>query len=63
MNTYKEITADRSFTERNCSSDNMATYITTSAYAHDLINSFVRKYDRMPSSRWYNRHFKFKRVN
>lgn len=63
MNTYKEITTDRSFAERNCASDNMATYITTSAYAHDLINAFVRKYDRMPSSRWYNRHFRFKKVN
>lgn len=63
MNTYKEVTNDRGVAERSCASDNMATYITTSAYAHDLLNAFIRKYNRMPSSRWYNKHFRFKRVN
>lgn len=62
-NTYKEITDDRGIAKRCYASDNYATYILTSAYAHDMYAEYMRKYDRQPSSRWYNKHFSFERTD
>lgn len=62
MNTYKEITDDRGCAQRCGARDNQATYILTSAAAHDLRSAYMERYDRQPSARWYNRHFTFKRV-
>lgn len=60
--TYKEVTADNGY-QRYChASDNSASYILTSAYAHDMYSEFVDKYGRVPSSQWYRRHFDFERV-
>lgn len=60
---YKEITSDKGCKRERCASDNYATYILTSAYAHDMYYDFVQKYGRVPSSQWYHRHFNFERVH
>lgn len=62
MRVYKEITDDCGYAMTCTASDNFATYIITSAYGHDLLNDYKRRYERRPSSRWYNRHFQFKRI-
>ena len=62
MNTYKEITKDSGYAQRCNARDNRATYILTSAEAHDLRSAYMERYGRQPSARWYNRHFTFKRV-
>ena len=59
---YKEITSDKGSKWERYASDNFATYILTSAYAHDLYDDYVEKYGRFPSSQWYRRHFSFERV-
>ena len=59
---YKEITSDKGCEWERYASDNSATYILTSAYAHDMYSEFVDKYGRIPSARWYHRHFSFERV-
>lgn len=62
MRIYKEKTADKGYPMRCCASDNFATYILTSARAHDMRAEYVRKYDRSPSASWYNRNFQFERI-
>lgn len=62
MKVYKEVTNDKGAAQRCSASDNMATYILTSAYAHDLRNDYLARYNRVPSSRWYNRHFTFELI-
>ena len=59
---YKEVTNDRGCLTYCYASNNAATYILTSAYAHDMYSEFVDKYSRIPSARWYHRHFNFERV-
>ena len=61
-NIFKEVTDDRGYQKHCSASDNSATYILTSAYAHDMYSEFVQKYDRIPSARWYRKHFSFERV-
>lgn len=62
MNTFKEITNDHSYEKQCSASDNSATYILISARAHDMHNDYMLRYNRNPSSRWYNKYFEFKRV-
>lgn len=59
---YKEVTDDRGFQSYCHASNNYATYILTSAYAHDMYDEFVDKYGRIPSAQWYHRHFNFEMV-
>ena len=59
---YKEVTNDRVYQLPCYASNNAATYILTSAYAHDMYHEFVGKYGRIPSSQWYRRHFDFERI-
>lgn len=59
MRVYKEVTNDNGVAHRCSASDNYATYILTSAYAHDLHNSYLDRYNRLPCARWFNRHFTF----
>lgn len=62
MRIYKEITNDHGY-EMDCyADDNFATYILTSAYAHDKYTDYVDRYQREPSAKWYNRHFQFERI-
>ena len=61
-NIYQEITSDKGCKWERYASNNSATYILTSAYAHDMYYDFVQKYGRIPSSQWYHRHFNFERV-
>lgn len=63
MKVYKEITEDRGWAMRRGASNNFATYILTSAYAHDLYNDYVKKYERAPTSQWLNRHFSFELIH
>lgn len=63
MRVYKENSSDRGCQISRYASDNNATYILTSAYAHDLYSEYMRKHNRIPSSRWYNRHFSFSRCS
>lgn len=62
MRIYKENTNDNGYVKTCCASNNMAEYRLTSAYAHDLYTDYVDRYNREPSSRWYNRHFNFTRI-
>ena len=62
MYTFLEITSDHSYEKRAYASDNKATYILTSAYAHDMYTDYLDKYYREPSSRWFNKHFQFERL-
>ena len=59
---YKEVTNDRGYQEYCYASNNAATYILTSAYAHDMYSEFVDRYGRVPSSQWYRKHFNFERA-
>ena len=59
---YKEITSDKGCKWERYASNNSATYIITSASAHDMYSEFVDKYGRIPSAQWYHRHFSFERV-
>ena len=61
-NIYKEVTDDRGYQFPCYASNNSATYILTSANAHDMYFEFVDKYGRIPSSQWYHRYFNFERV-
>ena len=61
-NIYKEVTNDRGCQTYRYASNNAATYILTSAYAHDMYSEFVDKYGRIPSAQWYRKHFNFERV-
>ena len=61
-NIYKEVTNDRGYQAYRYASNNAATYILTSAYAHDMYFEFVDKYGRIPSAQWYRKHFNFERV-
>ena len=62
MRIYKEKTNDRGYIKTCHASDNNAEYQITSAYAHDLYSDFVERYNRVPSSLWYNKHFSFTRI-
>lgn len=62
MQTYQEITRDNGPQKHCTASDNTATYVLTSAYAHDLHDDYLQRYRRAPSARWYNRHFNFTRI-
>lgn len=62
MRTYKERTNDKGIAIHCNASDNQATYILTSAHARDLYREYLEKYDRIPTSGWYNRHFTFDRL-
>lgn len=62
MRIYKENTSDRGCIKTCTASDNFAEYQLTSAYAHDLYTDFVERYNRVPSSNWYNKHFSFTRI-
>lgn len=62
MRVYKEITSDHGYEQRVYAENNNAVYILTSAMAHDMYVSYVDKYSRNPSSRWYNKHFRFERL-
>lgn len=61
-NIFKEVTNDKGYQKPCYASNNAATYILTSAYAHDMYSEFVEKYGRIPSSQWYRKHFNFERV-
>lgn len=63
MRTYKEVTADKGWEMKGYASDNNATYILTSARAHDMYDDFEERYARHPTSRWFNRHFMFERID
>lgn len=54
-----EITSDKGCEQVCHTSDNWTEYVLTSAYAKDMYTDYVEKYDRLPSSRWYRRHFRF----
>lgn len=62
MRIYREITNDRGNVHFHGASDNFAVYLLTSAYAKDLWREYVVRYNRQPSSAWYNRHFRFNRI-
>ena len=63
MNVYKEKTNDHRMACHRRASDNKATYILTSSIAHDLYYDYIDKYSRIPSSKWYNRHFIFEKID
>lgn len=60
---YKEVTNDRGYQLPCYASNNSATYILTSSYAHDMYSEFVDKYGRIPSAQWYRKNFNFMRVH
>lgn len=62
MRIYREITNDRGCMQCCGASDNFAEYQLTSAYAKDLRREYEERYNRQPSSAWYNRHFRFDRI-
>lgn len=62
MRIYREKTNDHGIMRKCYASDNYAEYQLTSAYAHDAINDYLYKFSRLPTSRWYNRHFRFERI-
>lgn len=62
MRIYKEKTSDNGYCMTCAAVDNNADYLLTSATAHDLYNEYTRKYQRLPSASWYNRHFSFQRI-
>lgn len=59
---FKEITGDNGMPKKCFASNNCATYILTSAIAKDKYSDYVQKYEKPPSSRWYNKHFKFTKI-
>lgn len=61
-NIFKEVTNDKGYQKPCYASDNSATYILSSAYAHDMYSEFVDKYGRIPSAQWYRKNFNFERV-
>ena len=58
-NIFIEITDDNGVELHRNASDNKAEYVLKSAYAHDLYNDYVFRFGRIPSSKWYNKNFKF----
>lgn len=62
MRIYKENTSDNGYTKTCYASDNFAEYQLTSAHAHDLYTDYLQRYNREPSARWYNSHFRFTRI-
>ena len=61
-NIYKEVTSDNGNGWSCFAYDNYATYILTSSHAHDLYIKYRQRYERIPSAKWYNKHFNFERV-
>ena len=59
---YKEVTNDNAYKSYCHASNNSATYILTSAYAHDMYSEYMDKYSRVPSAQWYRKNFNFERV-
>lgn len=62
MRIFREITNDRGLPVKYAASNNDAEYRLYSAYAHDLLKEYIDRYERIPSSRWYRRHFQFESV-
>lgn len=62
MRVYREKTADNGVMKICYASDNFAQYQLTSAMAKDAYTTYCDKYEREPSSAWYNRHFRFERI-
>lgn len=62
MTTFREITNDHGYEKHVFASDNNAEYILTSAFAKDRYTMYVDRYDREPSSKWYNKYFRFERI-
>lgn len=62
MRIYKENTTDHGYIKKCSASNNLAEYQLTSARAHDLIFEYLEKYNRYPSSKWFNNHFSFTRI-
>lgn len=62
MRVYKEITDDNGAAKRCHASNNFAEYVLTSAEGRDLYDAYLNKYERLPGSSWFNRHFSFRRV-
>lgn len=62
-NIFIEKTDDNGVELHRLASDNKAEYVLKSAYAHDLYDDYVSKYERIPSSKWYNKHFNFIHTN
>lgn len=62
MRIYQEITNDHGYVKSCSARDNNAEYRLTSARAHDDYNWYVDYYGRQPSSKWFNRHFRFERI-
>lgn len=56
-----EVTNDHGYPKVCITSDTQTEYVLTSAFGHDLHAEYLRKHDRCPSQRWYQRHFKFTR--
>ena len=61
-NFYKEKTSYNGNKWICYAHDNHATYILTSSHAHDLYIKYRQRYERIPSAKWYNKHFNFDRV-
>lgn len=57
--TFTEITPDRGCALYAVASNNSATYILTSGRAIDMYADYCDKYNRVPSSRWFHKHFNF----
>lgn len=60
MKWYKEITEDRGYPVLASCSDIHPNFILTSSHAKDLYGDFKHRYDRLPHSSWFKRHFKFR---
>jgi hypothetical protein len=62
MKIFKEITDDHGTPARVAASNNRAEYILTSAHAKDMRDAYLRKWNRLPSSSWYRRNFRFEDI-
>ena len=61
-NIFIELTDDNGVELHRFASDNNAEYILKSAYAHDLYDDYVFRFDRIPSSKWYHKNFNFTHI-
>jgi len=62
MTTFIENTNDHGYKKECYASNNAAAYILTSARPHDMVSDYQEKYNRWPSSKWYNKYFSFDRI-
>lgn len=58
---FTEITNDSTCRRVCLASNNNSEYVLSSAAAVDAYTAYVDKYQRVPSSRWYRRNFRFTR--